>query len=184
MKQLLKLRRSHMSSFKKEYVLWEDVLTALRLSLIHVSYGILTCLENANINVGIVIILSLLLDYMFQKNSQKQSDGTRGNREWPIDLLLDVGVPPDSVLGVLENLSFNDGAERSTSRRRTIAALTVYVCQKWLSESIVGGGLPFGGEEGAQAVLEILRALSDLDLLSGRDGDSLREMIESVQRMV
>ena len=38
----------------------------------------------------------------------------------------------------------------------------VYVTQKWLTESIVGGGLPFGGEEGAVAVLEILRAVSEL----------------------
>jgi hypothetical protein len=129
-------------------------------------------------------VLGILLGYMFQANSQNQSDGSRGSREWPVDLLLDVGVPPDSVLGVLETLSFNDGAEWTTSRRRVIAALTVYVSQKWLSESIVGGGLPFGGEEGAQAVLEILRAVSDMGLLSGRDADALRDLIEAVQRTV
>jgi nuclear pore complex protein Nup155 len=123
--------------------------------------------------------LTLLLEYLFQ-----QADTNKSSREWPVDLLLDVGVPLDSVLAVLENLSFNDGAEWSTSRRRVIAALTVYVCQKWLAETTIAGGLPFGGEEGAQAVLEILRGLSDLRILSGRDGDALRDLIESVQRTI
>jgi nuclear pore complex protein Nup155 len=122
-----------------------------------------------------VIILGLLLDYMFQ------TDTTRGAREWPVDLLLDVGVPSETVLAVLENLQFNDGEGWSTAKRRVVAALSVYVSRKWYSDSVVGGGLPFGGEEGAGAVLEVLRSLQSMNLLSGRDGDALRDMIETIQ---
>jgi hypothetical protein len=178
-KQLQKPIHNHMYLFRRKYVLWEDVLTAQKLFSIRVSQTVSSNTYENNADAAIVIILSLLLEYMFQ-----QTDGNKANREWPIDLLLDVGVPLDSVLAVLENLSFNDATEWSTARRRVIAALTVYVCQKWLTETTIGGGLPFGGEEGAQAVLEILRGLSDLRLLSGRDADALRDLIQSVQRTV
>lgn len=131
----------------------------------------------------LVLILKLLLEYMF--SSQADGKGRQLPREWPIDLVLDVGVPSETVLAVLESLLYHEGEGWSTSKNRTVAALAVYVAQKWLNESTVGGGLPFGGEEGVAAVVDLLRGLDASGILGGsRDGDALRDMWAAVQRLL
>lgn len=129
-------------------------------------------------------VLTLLLDYIFQSITQQHPDRTRGNREWPVDLLIDVGVPFESVLSTLENVFYNNEADWSINRRRIVGALIVHVCQRWLQESASGGGVPFGGEENTAAVLEALRAVNDAALLTGRDRDALRLALERIQRLL
>ena len=124
-----------------------------------------------------------MLEYCFQTITAQQPFNTRGSREWPVDLMLDLSVPPETVLNALENLLFNDGADWSNSRRRIVAALIVHACQRWFVESASGGGVPFGSLENASTVLEALRAVADSDLCAGRDKDALRDALEATERV-
>jgi len=116
---------------------------------------------------------------------QADPNRTQSPREWPVDLVLDVGVPSETVLAVLETLLYHEGEAWSTAKKRTVSALSVYVAQKWLGESTVGGGLPFGGEEGVTAVVELLRGLDASGILgAGRDADALRELWRVVENLL
>jgi nuclear pore complex protein Nup155 len=126
----------------------------------------------------------LLLDYIFQTIDQQHPDRTRGNREWPVDVLIDVDVPFESVLSVLENNFYNNELQWGVNRRRIAGALIVHVSERWLQESASGGGAAFGNVENTAAVLEALRAVQEAGLLAGRDADALRTMLERVQRLL
>jgi hypothetical protein len=129
-------------------------------------------------------VLTLLLAYSLFPVTQAQPHNTRGSREWPVDLMLDLGVAPETVLTALENLLFNDGAGWSTPRRRAVAALVVHTCQRWFVESASGGGVPYGSVENATAALEALQAVADSGLLeAGRDRDALRDALEATERV-
>jgi hypothetical protein len=102
--------------------------------------------------------------------------------EWPVDLLLDLGIAPDVLLVSLENLLFNE-TSYSNSKRRTVATLVVIVAGRWLRTSAASGAL-VGGIEGAEAVLEALRAVEESELLRGTEAEGgLREALESIQRV-
>ena len=72
----------------------------------------------------------------------------------------------------------------TNSRKRIVAAMIVHVCTKWLAESGASGTL-VGGVEGAEAVLEALRAVDESGLLKGTgDAEGLREGLEAMQRVL
>jgi hypothetical protein len=129
-------------------------------------------------------VLTLLLEFSLSPVTAAQPHSTRGSREWPVDLMLDLAVAPETVLTALENLLFNDGADWSPPRRRAVAALVVHACQRWFVESASGGGLPYGSVENATAALEALRAVADSELLAtGGDRDALRDALEATERV-
>jgi hypothetical protein len=86
------------------------------------------------------------------------------------------------ILVSLENLLFNEPSF-TAARRRLVARLVVYVSQRWLQGSAASGSL-VGGVEGAEAVLEALRAVEESALLRGNESEGhLREALGAVQRV-
>ena len=129
-------------------------------------------------------VLTLLLEYCLQPVTASQPANTRGSREWPVDLMLDLAVAPETVLSALESLLFNEGASWTAPRRRAVAALVVHACQRWFVESASGGGVPYGSVESATAALEALRAVAETDLCAvGRERDALRDALEATERV-
>lgn len=75
-----------------------------------------------------------------------------------MDIFLDISVPHESLLAVLENIFMTAEKPFDTQRtRRYIAQDLVYVCRRWFDESGRSAGQIFGGEENARNVLEVLQ---------------------------
>lgn len=75
---------------------------------------------------------------------------------WVIDLFLDLGVPHETVYGVLEAIYYNDEAPFHGSNRRVIGADLLYLLEAWFAESTRPGGVVFGSSAMASRVSETL----------------------------
>lgn len=127
------------------------------------------------------ILLPMLSRYAFefQRNI--------GPATWVIDTFLDLSVPHESLLTVLEAMFYADEVPFRGRNRRYIARDIVHVIKLWFTQStgmlgigmnggadslgmslgMSGGGeRMFGSEENAGAVVELLRAVTDEDPLA------------------
>ncbi len=93
-----------------------------------------------------------------------------GPRTWPMDSLIGVGVPFESLYTVLEGMFYNDEAPFQGRNRRYIASDLIYVVGLWFQDSSRGAGKILGGEGNAAAITQTLMMLQQSGLL---DGDSL-----------
>lgn len=75
---------------------------------------------------------------------------------WVIDLFLGLGIPHESLYGVLEAIYYNDEAPFHGSNRRIIGADLLYLLEVWLAESTRPGGTVYGSEAMAARVSETL----------------------------
>jgi nuclear pore complex protein Nup155 len=76
---------------------------------------------------------------------------------WISDLFLDLAIPHETLVSILEAMYYNDEVPFKGRNRRYIATEMVNVVKKWYQESAQTGGKLFGGEENALAVGEMLR---------------------------
>ncbi|SRR6266480_3852575 len=109
-------------------------------------------LEISETTFPIPVILPILLIYAFTNQTS--------NISWPIDLLVELGVPYEAILGTLESLFYRKAEPTwSGSKHELFARLIVYVTHTWLQRSSKGGEIPFGSEENAVAALDVLQAV-------------------------
>ncbi|KAI9756653.1 MAG: hypothetical protein M4579_003742 [Chaenotheca gracillima] len=103
-----------------------------------------------------------------------------GPPAWVIDTFLDIHVPYESLLSVLEGMFYNDEAPFRGRNRRVIGNDILYLCQKWFSESLRSGGRAFGDEGTAAAVSQTLQVVgqNDMDPAKQQELWTLRERIE------
>lgn len=78
---------------------------------------------------------------------------------WVVDMFLDLGVPHESLYGVLEAMFYTDEAPFHGSNRRIISADLLYVLEAWFVESARLGGMVFGSDMMAERVSETLLLL-------------------------
>ena len=123
------------------------------------------CYEVGDADQPLAILLPLLKKYAFECQRDIGPD------EWVIDTFLDLQVPYDTILPVLESMFYNDEAPFQGRNRRFIANDILYVCKRWYGDSIRGGQPPFGGEENIAAVYQILLVLME----NGVDNDKMEE---------
>jgi nuclear pore complex protein Nup155 len=104
---------------------------------------------------------------------------------WVVDLFLDLSVPPEAVLAVLESLFFSGEPPFQGRTRRFVANDIVYVTRRWFEESARRGGIVFGGEDNIVAVAETLRSVLSAGVLDDHVAEEariLRMRIEQVLR--
>lgn len=100
----------------------------------------------------------------------------RSSPHWVIDLFLTLGVPHESLYGVLEAIYYNDEAPFHGSNRRIIGADLVYLLEVWLAESSRPGGIVYGSEAMAARVSEAL--------LLVRGGGGSQDVVDRAQYLL
>lgn len=138
-------------------------------------------LELSETTFPIAIVLPILLQYVIQHPAPGQ------NATWPIDLLSDLTVPYETILSTLESLFYRKTESAwAGSKHELVAQLMVYVSRKWFDQSQKGGGIPFGGEENAAAVVDVLAAVLDdkPPCLSAEDREAGALVREEIARIL
>ena len=131
-------------------------------------------------NLLLAIVLPILLQYLSQNQPEYLG------KTWPVDLFLELQIPYETLLAVLESLFYRHLEPNWSGRRHElIARLIVYVARIWMQQTAKGGGVYFGSEENARSVSEILRAvLADQRALPAAEQDVAREIRERVDRII
>ncbi|KAL8711927.1 MAG: hypothetical protein Q9225_007024 [Loekoesia sp. 1 TL-2023] len=112
----------------------------------------------------------------FQRNSKPET--------WVLDIFIDLQVPLETIYVILENMFYNDEPPFQGRNRRLIGNDIVYVARLWFQDSIRGSGSPFGGEDNAIAVSQVLQMVmqSGLDERRLEECQNLRMRIENMMR--
>ena len=107
-----------------------------------------------------------------------------GPRTWPMDSLIGVGVPFESLFTVLESMFYNDEAPFQGRNRRYIANNLISVVKLWFQDSSRGGGKVLGGESNATAITQTLMMLQQSGLLDGETLDECRALRANIELML
>ena len=102
-----------------------------------------------------------------------------GPAHWVIDVFLDLQVPYDVILSVLERMFYNDEAPFQGRNRKHIADDILYICRRWYEDTIRTVQQPFGGHETVAAVSQLLRLVTE----NGIDPDKREECATLRQRL-
>ncbi|KAL9087041.1 MAG: hypothetical protein Q9165_006869 [Trypethelium subeluteriae] len=124
-------------------------------------------------------LLPLFLRYSFE---QQRGVGTL---HWVLSIFLDLEVPRETLLGVLELQYYSDEAPFSGRNRRYVATEIVYLVQVWFSETRRAAEGVCGGAEKAAEVAELLRVVRQGGVMSERENeecDVLRSELEAAIR--
>lgn len=108
----------------------------------------------------------------------------RGSETWVLDIFIDLQVPFESIYATLENMFYNDEPPFQGRNRRLIGNDIVYVTKMWFQNSIRGSGSPFGGQDNAAAVSQLLHMVMQVGLDERRleECQNLRIRIETMLR--
>ena len=107
-----------------------------------------------------------------------------GPRKWPVDCLVGVGVPFESLFTVLEGMFYNDEAPFQGRNRRYIANDIIYVAGLWFQDSSRGTGKILGGEGNAATITQTLMMLQQSGLLDGEGLDECRVLRARIEQML
>ena len=109
-----------------------------------------------------------------------------GPQTWVLDLFLDLEVPHESLLPVLEQIYYANEQPFQGKNRRVLAGDLVYLLSRWFTASERSGErYPFGSEESLAGVEEVLAGLVRSGDLEGRrkeEAETLRGRIVQVLR--
>ena len=107
-----------------------------------------------------------------------------GPETWVMDTFIDLQVPFESLVSVLEGMFYNDEAPFQGRNRRYIAHDLIYVIGLWFRETSRGADVVFGGDSNAEGVSQLLQVLlqSGLDERRAEQCQALRLRIEHTQR--
>lgn len=107
-----------------------------------------------------------------------------GPATWVVDIFLDLQVPHETILRVLEAMFYNDEAPFQGRNRRYIGNDMLYLVQRWFHDSGRGGGRVFGGDSNALAISQTLLMLQQngMDEDKAEECQSLRIRIEQMLR--
>ncbi len=106
-----------------------------------------------------------------------------GPPTWIIDTFLDLQVPYESILPVLEQMVYNNEAPFQGRNRRYIANDLLYLIQRWYQDTERAGGRILGGESNAQAISDILEQLEERGLEQGKV-EECRALRTRIQQML
>ena len=107
-----------------------------------------------------------------------------GPATWVIDTFLDLQVPHETILPVLEAMFYNDEAPFQGRNRRYIANDMLYLIQRWFQDSGRGGGKVFGSDSNTLAISQTLLMLQQngIDEDKAEECQALRIRIEQMLR--
>ncbi|KAK5149498.1 hypothetical protein LTR04_007040 [Oleoguttula sp. CCFEE 6159] len=110
-------------------------------------------LNLADITFPVHELLPMLEKYAFEHQRGK------GPATWVVDTFLDLSVPYETVLPILEAMFYNDEAPFEGRNRKYIANDMLYVIHRWFVDSSRSGTVVFGSDENAAAISETLKVL-------------------------
>jgi nuclear pore complex protein Nup155 len=137
-------------------------------------------LQGADATFPVQTLLPMLERYALK-------DSARGApKTWVIDIFLNVDIPHEALLPVLEQIYYGNEHPFVGTQRRIIAAHMVYVVKTWLEgSSRRGERIPFGSEENAGLCVDLLRGLlAARDALVGEDRSDAEKLQSAIQRMM
>ena len=107
-------------------------------------------------------------------------------QNWVLDLFLDLEIPHETLLPVMEQMYYGNEHPFMGSKRKLLAAQMVYLLRSWFSESERRGErVAFGGEENASLVLDCAASLlrsAELDASARRDAELLVAAVQRTMR--
>jgi nuclear pore complex protein Nup155 len=137
-------------------------------------------LQGADATFPVQTLLPMLERYSLE-------EAARGApKTWAIDIFLNVDIPHESLLPVLEQIYYGNEHPFVGAQRRIIAAHMVYVVRTWLEgSSRRGERIPFGSEENAGLCVDLLRGLlAARDALVGEDRQDAEQLQSAIQRLM
>jgi nuclear pore complex protein Nup155 len=135
-------------------------------------------------NPSSILQLLLKFDLLYAHKVDERNDPWSS---WPIDVMLDLRVPCESILAELESVWYEQAAPFNGPGRRPVTKWIVHTVERWLQESQSLGPIPFGSEDNAVSVEEFLKiVLDNWDLERGGQWEErtrvLRDRINQVLR--
>lgn len=107
-------------------------------------------------------------------------------QQWVLDLFLDLDIPHETLMPVLEQLYYGNVQPFVGGRRRILAGQMVYLLRSWFQESErKGERVIFGSEENASLVLVSLASLlrgGDLDAAATNEAENLVSFVQRAMR--
>ena len=104
--------------------------------------------------------------------------------QWVVDTFLDISVPHETLLAVLESIYYGEEAPFRGRGRHVIGNDMLYLCSKWYHDSLRSGGRLFGGDDEAAVVSESLAALLKDGLGAPEKTDECRVLRERIERFL
>jgi nuclear pore complex protein Nup155 len=133
-------------------------------------------LHTANASFPIQFLLPLLERYAI--DSKRQSTPPES---WAVDLFLDLEIPHETLLPVLEQMYYSNEQPFVGNKRKVIAGKMVHLIQKWFEVSERSGErVLFGGEENFSTVQDCLQTL----LRQGQLTDAWKRTAEGLEARV
>jgi nuclear pore complex protein Nup155 len=138
--------------------------------------------KSALANLDPAVILPQLVEYAIKDNAANKRDALE---TWPIELFLDLGIPHEVLVTGLEDLFYNPQTPWTTERYRAkMAQLLTYTVSSWYQASARGGGIAFGSEENAAAMLEMMKVIVGWGGLSRNAQDEALRVRDLVDRIM
>ena len=107
-----------------------------------------------------------------------------GPQTWVVDVFLDLHVPYETLVAVLENMFFNEEAPFQGRNRRVPATYLVYVIQRWWEDSTRAGGLALGGVENCIAMSDTLRVVMTAGVLEEGPMEVARVLRANIEQVL
>lgn len=136
-------------------------------------------LHSSSATFPIPILLPMLERYIIQPQEEHPPPS------WAIDIMLELDIPHETLLPVLEQLYYSNEHPFVGSKRKIVASKMVYLLQKWFEASVRSGErILFGSEENASTVQDCLASLlrGDLDPTWRQQAEALAARIAQAMR--
>jgi nuclear pore complex protein Nup155 len=111
--------------------------------------------------------------YQYQRNSPES---------WVMDVFLDLGVPHETIFGILQNMLYNDEPPFQGSNRSYIANDLLYLAEKWLNSTRTVA--PYGNDANATEVLQTLQYMMSSRMVSGERMDRCQDLNARISQLL
>ncbi|KAH0565900.1 hypothetical protein GP486_000703 [Trichoglossum hirsutum] len=106
-----------------------------------------------------------------------------GPQTWVVDTFLDLHVPYETILPVLDGMLYHDEAPFTGNNRRFIASDILFLIRRWYEYGVRSGRL-FGGEHGAANVTHMLGVLIQTQYLSSVEKEEARILMQRIDMVL
>ena len=119
---------------------------------------------------------------MLEKYAFEFQNGV-GPATWVMDSFLNLDVSYDSIVPILEGMFYNDEAPFQGSNRRVIARHLLYIIKRWFVDSMRSERVPFGGEQMARHISQLLLLLQQNGLVE-REAEECRTLRVQIEQQL
>lgn len=131
------------------------------------------------LNMSEIVFPPQVLIPMLERYAFEHQRGV-GSPTWVMDLFIEIGVPFETLVSVLEAMFYNNEAPFEGKNRRVIAKDMLYAIQNWYQQCARSNQHLFGGEDNAATISQTLLMLTQngLENAEVREAQDLRLKIE------